>query len=385
MYNVILLGIVSFLTDLSSEMVYPLLPVYVATRLGGGPAAVGIIEGIAESAASLLRAGSGYVSDRVGSRKPLTIAGYSSSVLGKLVLYFSTSWGWVLGARVVDRFGKGVRTAPRDALLAEGAPSRAVGGAFGLHRALDTAGAVVGAAVAYFVVASGTGAYRELFLYALAPAILAVAVLAFARETGRVGVRRARRSDCRPGERGVRGPAEIPTRLKAFLAIAFAFALGNSSNQFLLLKAHSLGYDLAGVLLMYVIYNVSYAALSYPAGRLSDAVGRKSLLVLGYAVYGLIYFGFALAPEPRWLPALFAAYGLYSGLTHGVEKALIADLSPAGLRATILGTHASLVGIGLLPASLLAGLLWTTLGPSAPFAFGGALGLGSALALWRLI
>lgn len=378
MFNVIITGITSFLTDISSEMIYPLLPLYLTTQLGASPAIVGLIEGIAESLASLLKVFSGYISDRVQRRKGLAMLGYASSTVGKLLLYLSTSWVWVLGGRIVDRFGKGVRTAPRDALIADSTAEERRGRAYGLHRALDTAGAVVGVGLAYYFLTAYRGDYKAVFLYSLIPAALGVAVLSLARETRVV---RAAAS----GHSLSFNWSALPARLKAFLAVVLLFTLGNSSNQFLLLRAKNLGFTPESVLLLYMAYNLIYALFSYPAGRLSDRVGRKSLLVAGYIFYGLVYFGFALVREASHLWPLFAAYGLYIALTEGVQKALMADLAPVELRATLIGLHATFVGIGLFPASFLAGVLWNAFGAAAPFYFGGAMGLLAALGLWLVI
>jgi len=378
MFNVIITGITSFLTDISSEMIYPLLPLYLTTQLGASPAIVGLIEGIAESLASLLKVFSGYISDRVQKRKGLAMLGYASSTVGKFLLFLSTSWVWVLGGRIVDRFGKGVRTAPRDALIADSTAKERRGRAFGLHRALDTAGAVVGVGLAYYFLTTRQGDYKAVFLYSLIPAALGVAVLSLARETKAV---KATASE-RPLSFNW---SALPTRLKAFLAVVLLFTLGNSSNQFLLLRAKNLGFTPESVLLLYMAYNIIYALFSYPAGRLSDRIGRKSLLVAGYIFYGLVYFGFALVREASYLWLLFAAYGLYIALTEGVQKALMADLAPVELRATLIGLHATFVGIGLFPASFLAGILWNAFGAPAPFYFGGAMGLLAALGLWLFI
>ncbi len=387
MFNILILGIASFLTDLSTEMVYPLLPLYLTSaRIGASPAIVGLIEGIAESLSSLLKVFSGYISDRFRTRKPLAIFGYSASTLGKLFLYLSTTWQLVLVGRVVDRFGKGIRTAPRDALIADSSRAEKRGAAFGLHRMLDTLGAVAGVIVAYFLFLTLQENFQPVFLLSLIPAFLAVIVLFFVRE---------RRPTAAPAQTNT-GKSQVwwknlrvkwralDTRLKYFLVIVFLFSLGNSSNQFLILRATSLGYDDANAILLYLLYNIVYAVGAYPFGHLSDKIGRKHLLVAGYAVYGIIYFGFGIA-NAMWLPLLFGAYGLYIALTEGVEKALVSELAPASERATLIGLHATAVGIGLLPASLLAGLLWNAFGASAPFYFGGVLGIAAAVALWLLI
>ncbi len=386
MFNVIILGIASFLTDLSTEMVYPLLPLYLTSaRIGATPGIVGIIEGLAESTAALVRVISGSMSDRFGSRKPLAIAGYAGSTLGKFFLYLSTGWGLVLVGRIIDRFGKGIRTAPRDALIADSTDPRTRGAAFGLHRALDTFGAVAGVAVAYLLFISIQQDFTSIFLISLIPAALAVAVLFLARETRPSPLSFIGRGAGGEGSRNLLARWNtLDARLKAFLLIVLIFNLGNSSNAFLLLRARSLGFDNATAILLYLVYNLVYALVSYPAGRLSDRIGRKTLLVAGYATYGLIYLSFAFTTA-NWLFPLFGLYGVYIALTEGVEKALVSDLAPLNQRATLIGLHATFTGIGLLPASVFAGFLWDAFGAPAPFFFGGVLGLAAAVGLVVLI
>lgn len=376
MFNIILLGITSLLTDISSEMVYPILPVYLVTRLGASPAVLGLIEGIAESLASLLKVFSGFFSDKFKSRKPFTILGYAGSTIGKFFLFISTTWGYILAGRIIDRMGKGIRTAPRDALIADSAEKGKLGAAFGLHRAMDTIGAVTGVIFAYFLVTAFKGDMKNVFLFSLIPAVPAVILLFFVRE---------------PKDKKEDRPKlqfkwrTLDKRLKLFLVFTFIFTLGNSSNQFLLLRAQNLGNPLPKVILFYLVYNLVYVLVSYPAAHLSDGMGRKKILVLGYFFYGLVYLGFAVNTRPDMLWVLFGVYGLYIGFTEGVEKALISDIAPADLRATTIGLHAALVGIGLLPASLLAGLLWKFLGPQAPFYFGGVMGIISSAGLWFIL
>ncbi|MDI7247966.1 MAG: MFS transporter [Bacillota bacterium] len=453
MFNVIILGIVSLLTDISTEMVYPLLPLFLTTRLGASPAVIGLIEGIAESLASLLKVFSGYLADLFGRKKPLAILGYGSSTVGKVVLYVAGSWPAVLAARIIDRFGKGIRTAPRDALIADSSTPGTRGRAYGLHRAMDTLGAAAGVLLAYYFITTYKGDYSRVFLWAMVPAFLGVGALFFARETrtragetctdgcgdgdahgdvatatttasvttaaatttaadadatvaANIGAGAGAAPDA-VGSAGVRngtGPntgtpvrvarrkglpsfqwSKLDRRLRGFLIVVFLFALGNSSNQFLLLRAGNLGFGPAAVLLVYFLYNMVYSVLSYPAGRLSDMIGRKTLLVAGYAMYGLVYLGFALAKASWHVLVLFALYGAYIAFTEGIEKALVADIAPLDLRATTIGLHATLVGIGLLPASLLAGLLWNLFGPQATFVFGGVMGLLAAVGIWAVV
>ena len=377
MRTVLILGFVSLLTDISSEMVYPLLALYLTSTLGASPAIVGIIEGIAESLASLLKAYSGYVSDKVQRRKPLAIVGYGLATIGRLFLFFSTSWSWVLWGRVIDRFGKGVRTAPRDALIAEASEAGRLGHSFGLHRALDTLGAVIGIAIAYFLFTGTHGNYTRIFLYSMIPGIIGVLLLFSVKEKKP----RLKSAKVHP----LAGWRNLNPRLKAFFLVAFLFTLGNSSNQFLLLRAHNLGFKAAEVILVYLLYNIVYALSAYPAGRLSDHIGRRTLLVCGYLFYGIVYLGFSMASAAWHVWGLFGFYGLYSGLTEGVEKALVAELCPVESKATMLGIHATLLGIGLLPASVIGGLLWRSVSPEATFAFGGAAGLLSALGMFLVV
>lgn len=377
MFNVIILGLASFLGDVASEMIYPLLPLYLTAALGAGPAILGLIEGVAESIASLLKVSSGTLSDRLGRRKPLAIGGYAGSAIGKALLAFSTSWPWVFWARTVDRFGKGIRTAPRDALIAESTDPAIRGRAFGLHRTMDTLGAVVGIVLAYILMTGERLTYRTIFLVAVIPAAMSALMVAFARETPTKPAAPLR--DLAIEWR------QLDPRIRLFLGIAVLFTLGNSSNAFLLLRADDLGLDAGRVILLYLLYNVIYAAASYPAGSLSDRIGRKRLLIAGYLCYGLVYYGMAWHTSPGRLWFLFGLYGLYSGLTEGVEKALLADFAPKDRRGTVLGLHATLVGVTLFPASLIAGFLWSLLGSAAPFFFGGFTALLSALTLALLL
>lgn len=377
MFNIILLGITSLLTDISSEMIYPILPIFLVSTLGVSPAILGLIEGIAESLASLLKVFSGYFSDKIKKRKPFTILGYSASAVGKFFLYIATSWGFVLAGRVIDRFGKGVRTAPRDALIAESASAGRRGAAFGLHRAMDTLGATIGVLLAYFLVIRFRGPLRTVFLLSLIPASAGIFFLFFVRE---------KKSYAHLATQKIQFKwRNLDKRLKLFLIFTFIFTLGNSSNQFLLLRAKNQGGTLAQVILFYLVYNIVYCLAAYPASRLSDKIGRKKLLVLGYFFYGLVYLGFALNSQLNMFWVLFGVYGLYIGFTEGVEKALVADIAPQELRATAIGLHATLVGLGLLPASLFAGLLWKYLGAQAPFYFGGVMGIVSSVGLWFIL
>jgi MFS family permease len=377
MLNVIILGITSLLTDMSTEMIYPIIPLYLTLVLGAKPIIIGLIDGFAESVASILKVFSGYLSDRLGKRKLLAVAGYASSPLGKFIMYLANSWGLVFLGRLVDRFGKGVRNAPRDALIADGVPPDRRGRAFGLHRAMDTFGAALGVFVAWLVLKFGaahtsTIAFKRLFIFSLIPAAAGVIVLFFARESR---VFRA------PERRKLFSQWQmLPRRLKLFLLVILLFALGNSSNQFLILRSTHFGFSPTEALLLYLFYNVTYSILSYPAGHLSDLIGRKRILIAGYIFYGLVYLGFGLARSPVWMWVLFGTYGLFNAFNEGIEKAFVSDIAPPELRGTMIGLHSTLTGIGLFPASVIAGALMTW-NNAAPFYFGGILGLLAALGL----
>lgn len=378
MFNIIILGITSLLTDISSEMVYPILPIYIVNTLGASPAILGLIEGAAESLASLLKVFSGYFSDKTKKRKPFAIMGYTSSTIGKFFLYISGSWSQVLLGRVIDRFGKGLRSAPRDALIAESSKDGKRGAAFGLHRAMDTLGASIGVVLAYFLITRlRRDNLRNIFLFSLIPSFLGVLFLFFVRE------RKDEKHEVK--EKLKFNWRRLDKRLKLFLVFTFIFTLGNSSNQFLLLRAKNLGGSLSQVILFYLVYNLIYALFAYPASRASDKIGRKKILVLGYLFYGSVYFAFALNKSLFNLWFLFGLYGLYIGFTEGAEKALVSDMAPADLRATAIGLHATLVGVGLFPASFLAGLLWRFVGPAAPFYLGGALGIFASAGFWFIL
>ncbi|HSV97551.1 MAG TPA: MFS transporter [Spirochaetota bacterium] len=381
--NVTLMGLTSFFTDISSEMIYPLIQAFVSAVMASSKTMVGpvlgVIEGIAEATASLLKVYSGYISDRFQSRKPLTIAGYSLSALSKL-LYLAAGLGWsfILLARFADRVGKGVRTAPRDALIADSVDPSIKGRAYGFHRAMDYSGALIGVAVCYFLslayldpvtkTITDLDAFYMLFLISLVPAFIGVVMLFLVRE---------KRADHQSGERPTVSfsLAGMDHRLKIFFLAVFIFTLGNSSNQFLLLKTMDAGVGLPDMLLMYMVFNLTTSVLSTPLGSLSDRAGRTKIILAGYALYSAIYlaFGFIGGETKGYLWAFWALYGVYYALTEGVEKALVADLAPAERRGTVMGLFATIVGVALLPASVIAGLLYAYAGTAWPFMFGGAM------------
>jgi len=389
--NVWVVTATSFLTDISSEMILNLIPLFLANVLGVRTGVIGLIEGIAETTASLLKVFSGWFSDRLGRRKWLTVAGYGLSTMAKPFLYFATTWGGVLAVRFADRVGKGIRTAPRDALVADSIHQRQRGLAFGLHRAGDTAGAVVGLLIALAVVWAAQGGslalaratFQMVVLFSVIPAALAVLVLAVGAQD--VSIRSGERPS--PPRLSLQG---FDLRFKGFLLIVILFTLGNSSDAFLILRAQERGLSVLGVMGMLVTGNLVYALVSGPAGALSDRIGRRRLIVGGWLTYGLIYLGFALATTAWHVWTLFALYGIYYGMAEGTAKALVADLVRPEQRGTAYGVYNAAVGLTAFPASLIAGVLWQGVGgwqgfgPGAPFFFGAALALVAVLllALW---
>ncbi len=376
--NILVAGIVSFFTDVSTEMIVPVLPLFLSATLKTPATAIGLIEGIAESTASILRVFAGRLSDRTGRRKPLVVAGYTLSNLTKPLLGLAGSWGHVLAIRFVDRVGKGIRTAPRDALIADSIDPAHRGLAFGFHRAMDTAGAALGPLVAFGTLALLPENYRAVFWVATIPGVIAIAVGVLFLQDRRI---RAITSTGTP----VRTAGELGPRFIAFTIIATLFALGNSSDAFLILRARNLGMAATLIPLAYFAFNVVYAILSTPAGVISDRIGRRSVLAVGYGIFALVYLGFGLlagARAPWGVLLMFIIYGGYYALTDGVQRAFVADLVPAHLRATALGTFSMATGLALLPASLIAGALWDRIGPAAPFFYGAAL---SGLSLLLLV
>jgi len=387
--NVWVVTFTSFLTDVSSEMLVHLLPFFLTTVLGASTAVIGLVEGIAESVASLLKVFSGYISDKLRARKWLAVAGYALSTLSKPFYLFSQTWGGVMAIRVTDRVGKGLRTAPRDALVADSIDERHRGLAFGLHRAGDTAGAMLGTLIAAallwrmqrgaFELAAGT--FHTIVGWSLLPAVLAVLLLAFG----------AREVPLRQQNAPKLTLAGFDRRFLWFLGAVVIFTLGNSSDAFLLLRARERGLDLVQVLLMVASFNLIYALISGPAGALSDKIGRRRLIVFGWLVYGMIYLGFAVASAAWQVWALYALYGVYYGMAEGTAKALVADLVPAEKRGTAYGVYNAAVGLAAFPASAIAGVLWQGLGgwkgfgPAAPFFFGAGLAVVAALMLWRIL
>ncbi len=389
--NVWVVTITSFLTDVSSEMLVNLIPFFLANVLGVRTAVIGLIDGIAETTASLVKILSGALSDRLGKRKWLTVAGYGLSTFAKPFLYFASAWGWVLGVRFADRVGKGIRTAPRDALIADSIDKDQRGLAFGLHRAGDTAGAFLGlgiAAVIIWLTQSQTvdltrSTFQIIVLVSIVPAVLAVLVLAI----GTVEVTGSGKG----AEKTRLSFNGMDSRFKSFLLVVVLFTLGNSSDAFILLRGQERGLSILQVMGMALTFNFLYTIFAGPLGAWSDKIGRRKLMLGGWFTYGLIYLGLAFSQTGWQVWTLFGLYGLYYAATEGTAKALVADLVPESMRGTAYGLFNAAIGITALPASLIAGLLWqgagtwSGLGASAPFYFGAVTALIAGLLFWRLV
>ncbi len=375
--NVRALGVVSFLNDASTEMAYPLLPLFLTQNLGAGAAFVGLVEGVAETTASLLKLVSGWLSDRLRRRKALAIWGYGLSSVTRPLMAIALFPSHVLGVRFLDRIGKGIRTSPRDALIADSTPVGARGAAFGFHRAMDHLGAVAGPLLAFLLLPHVGGSYRAIFWLASIPAALCVLVLV-------AGVREVVPTHGPPPRLPILTLRPYDTRFKGFLLIMTLFTLGNSSDAFLLLRAREAGVGEAAIPLLWAALHVVKSTSSFAGGILSDRIGRRGAIIAGWIVYAAVYAGFAVAGNPRQAWGLFLVYGLYFGLTEGVEKALVADLVPAEARASAYGVYHTAIGITALPASLLTGWLWQAFGAGVAFSAGAALAAAAAILLWAL-
>jgi len=389
--NVWVLTLTSLLNDISSEMLLNLIPFFLANVLGVRTAVIGLIEGVAETTASLLKIFFGALSDRLGRRKPLTVVGYALSAFSKPLLYFASAWGWVLGVRLADRVGKGIRTAPRDALIADSVEGDQRGLSFGLHRAGDTLGAFLGLAIAAVIVWQTQSqsalltrdTFQAVVLISIVPGVLAVLILAI----GAVDITRPAESS-KKLRFNLKG---MDSRFKSFLFVMVLFTLGNSSDAFILLRGQERGLTFLQVMGMSLTFNAIYAISAGPFGAWSDRLGRQRLILGGWLAYGLVYFGFALAESGWQVWALFSLYGFYYAATEGVARAFVADLVPESRRGAAYGLFNAAIGLTVLPASLIAGLLWqgagawTGFGAGAPFFFGAGMALLAGLLFWRLL
>lgn len=368
--NVFVLGLVSFFNDVASEMIYPIVPIFLTSVLGAPVAIVGLIEGIAESTASILKVVSGWLSDKWQKRKPFTVIGYSVSAISKILLSLAYSWPLVLIARFIDRFGKGVRTSARDALISESSESSVRGRAFGFHRAIDTLGAVVGPIIALLAIHFLDNNFRLIFFLAFIPAFIGILLLLF--------FVKEKKREVNSSSTFYFNWHNLDSSFKIFLLISFIFALGNSSDAFLILRAQNLGLSLTLVVLAYVLFNFTYATFSIPAGVISDKIGPRKVLLAGFLLFSAVYLFFGLVRSSFFLWLLFPVYGLYMALTEGVGKAYISNLVPPEKTGTAFGVYNTIIGLTTFFASLFAGLFWTYIGVSAPFIFGSIMALISA-------
>jgi len=368
--NVFVLGLVSFFNDVASEMIYPIVPIFLTSVLGAPVAIVGLIEGIAESTASVLKVVSGWLSDKLQKRKPFVVAGYSFSAISKILLSLAFSWPFVLFARFIDRFGKGTRTSSRDALIAESSDNSTRGRSFGFHRAFDTLGAVVGPLIALLAIHFLDNNFRLIFFLAFIPACIGILLLLFFVKE------RKKEANLSPALN--LSWRNLDPSFKIFLLISFVFALGNSSDAFLILRAQNLGLSVTLVVALYVLFNFTYAIFSMPAGIISDKVGPKKVLLAGFLLFSAVYLFFGLAHSSLFLWLLFPVYGMYMALTEGVSKAYISNLVPQEKTGTAFGIYQTTIGLCTFFASLIAGLLWTYIGVSAPFIFGSIMAVISA-------
>jgi MFS family permease len=375
--NVLWLSLVSLLTDLSSEMIYPLLGFFLTTVLAAGPAFLGLVEGIAETTSSLLKLASGWLSDRMGKRKTLVLAGYSIASVARPLVAIATAPWQVLAIRFSDRTGKGIRTAPRDALIAESVPPEQHGRAFGYHRAADHLGGVLGPFVATGILLLMPGRYRLVFALAAIPALLSVIVLAWKVHDPGITTRLTPKAE-------FSGFGGLSRRFYLFLAIVLVFTLGNATDLFLLVRAQQLGVPLALIPTLWGVLHLSKMLFNILGGRLADRIGPRPAIIAGWLVYAATYAGFALATTALQAWTLFLVYGLFYGLTEAPEKALVAAVAPGHRRGAAFGAYHFTIGLAALPSSALFGLIWLRAGPATAFFVGAALSLIAASALLTL-
>jgi MFS family permease len=376
--NVFFAGLVSFFMDVSSEMIYPLMPLFLANVLGINKSMIGLIEGIAEATASLLKVFSGWLSDRLGQRKNLMIAGYAISTLSRPIIALSGVWQQVLAARFIDRLGKGIRTAPRDAIIAESTETSHLARAFSFHRSMDTVGAVIGPAIAMLLLQLHSGNYQMVFWLSMVPGVMAVFTIIFF-------IRDKKTAAYMSGERPRLSLRHFNWRMKFFILIATIFALGNSSDAFLILRAEQVGIAPVLIPAVYLTFNLIYSLSAIPAGIAADRFGKKPLILLGFILFAGLYFGFAVAGTAASIWILFGLYGVFMGLTEGIQKGFLATIIPPDFKATAFGVYATFVGLAALPASLIGGVLWDRISPAATFYFGSATATVAAILFMILI
>ncbi|MFH1097371.1 MAG: MFS transporter [Candidatus Desantisbacteria bacterium] len=361
--NVFVSGLVSFFMDIGSEMIYPLVPLFLANVLGINKSIIGLIEGTAESTASLLKVFSGWFSDRIGNRKWLMVAGYGISTVSRPIVALATTWHHVMGFRFMDRFGKGIRTAPRDALIAESSKTTHFARAFSFHRSLDTMGAVIGPAIAFLLLGIFSNDYRKVFWLSIIPGIVAVLLIIFF-------ITEKEKAPVTPSERSKLTLKHFDWKFKFFVFIAGIFAIGNSSDVFLILRAQQIGIPIVMIPIVYLLFNLIYSLSAIPAGIVADKFGKKRVILLGFLLFAILYYGFAVAEDIKTIWILFGFYGLFMGLTEGIQKAFLSTIIPSDFKATAFGIYNTVVGLAMFPASLIGGWLWDTISPSATFYFG---------------
>jgi MFS family permease len=386
--NIFYLGLTSLLNDVSSEMIFTLLPLFLTNVLGTSTLIVGLIGGISGSADSLFRIMSGWYSDRIGNRKNFAVAGYALSAVVKPFMYIAGAWGAVTGIRFVDRVGKGIRNAPRDALVADSVSSQQRGKAFGLHRAMDSSGAVIGLALVALIIYLVQGnapeleldTYHWMVIAGIVPGIIGTLAILFL-----VHDVKKPKSINADGKVTVKTASGFSSNFKIYLVILGIFTLGNTSDFFVILRAQNLGDSLIYIALMLVMFNVVYTVVATPAGILSDKIGRRKLLIAGWLIFAAVYIGFAVANAAWHVWMLFAVYGVYYAVIEGVSRAFVADLVPAEKRGTAYGWYNGVLSIALLPASLIAGWLWSAVSPASTFYFGAGLAFIAAFGIWWLV
>ena len=370
--NLLIVGLVSLFTDLSSQMVFPLIPLYLIS-IGAGAWVVGLVEGAAETTASLLKVFSGYWSDRISKRKPFVFAGYGLSSITKPLFAFAYSWPLVLIVRVFERVGKGIRTTPRDAIIADSTKSSVRGKAYGFHRAMDGIGSVSGAALALLLLP--VLGFKDLFLVAFIPGIIAVLFVFFIKEKNRPKEIKKKNKSLKVSLK------DLPRNLKLFILVSTVFSFGHFGYAFLLLKAKNIGLGNDTAIFLYVIFYIVYTLCTIPAGILSDKIGRKPVLMMGYVLFATMAIGLLFTSQIYAIFVIFVVYGIFYAMIDGSQRAFVADLAPPDLRATALGTFHTSIGLIALPGGFLAGILWDVISPEATFLFALALALGSILLL----
>lgn len=370
--NVFITGLVSFFMDVSSEMIYPLVPLFLSNVLGVNKSLIGLIEGIAESTASLLKVFSGWFSDRIGRRKGLMAAGYAISTLSRPLMALAGGWHQVLGSRFMDRFGKGMRTSPRDAIIAESTDRKFLGRAFGFHRSMDTMGAVVGPGLAFFLLGIFSNDYRKVFWLSMVPGLFAVLLIIFF-----ITEKKSRLP--KHSERPKLTLKHFDGRFRWFLLVVTVFAIGNSSDVFLILRAQQVGIATVTIPVVYLLFNLIYSVSSIFAGMAADRFGRKRIILCGFVLFAVVYYGFATAANTKAIWILFGFYGIFMGLTEGVQKAFLTTIIPSDFKATAFGVYNTAIGLAMFPASFIGGWLWDHISPAATFYFGAVTAVSAAV------